>query len=246
MFTLDQVTLWGRSFDEYQRMFALTADDLSLKILGCGDGPASFNAEATRRGAKVISCDPIYRFDLDRLRERITSTRDMILDQTRRNATEFVWSTIRSVEELGQIRMDTMNEFLADYQIGRADGRYVAAELPSLPFSDSAFDLGLCSHFLFLYTTQLGEAFHHAAIREMCRVAIEVRIFPLLALGATRSPLVGPVVEALVADGWGVSIENVPYEFQRGGDEMMRVRRVANLAVDAVSRAPAARGSWRR
>jgi hypothetical protein len=246
MFTLDQVALWGRSFDEYQRMFALTADDFSLKILGCGDGPASFNAEATRRGAKVTSCDPIYRFDHDRLRERITSTRDMVLDQTRRNATEFVWSTFRSVEDLGQIRTGAMSEFLRDYPVGRAEGRYVAAELPSLPFSDLAFDLGLCSHFLFLYTTQLGEAFHHAAIRELCRVAFEVRVFPLLALGATRSPLFGPVVEALVADGWSVSIESVPYEFQRGGDEMMRVRRAANLAVDAVSCAPAARRSRRQ
>jgi hypothetical protein len=40
MFTLDQVVPWGRSFDEYQRMFALTGADLGL-ILGCGDGPAA-------------------------------------------------------------------------------------------------------------------------------------------------------------------------------------------------------------
>ena len=45
MFTLDKVVPWGRSFDEYQRMFALTENDLGLKIVGCGDGPANFNAE---------------------------------------------------------------------------------------------------------------------------------------------------------------------------------------------------------
>jgi hypothetical protein len=28
MFTLDRVVPWGRSFDEYQRMFALTEADL--------------------------------------------------------------------------------------------------------------------------------------------------------------------------------------------------------------------------
>ena len=44
MFALDQVVPWGRSFDEYRRMFALTDADLSRVILGCGDGPASFNA----------------------------------------------------------------------------------------------------------------------------------------------------------------------------------------------------------
>ena len=63
MFTLEEVVPWGRSFDEYHRMFGLSDDDLVRKILGCGDGPASFNAEATRRGAAVISCDPIYRWE---------------------------------------------------------------------------------------------------------------------------------------------------------------------------------------
>src|SRR5256885_987119 len=110
MFTLDQVVPWGRSYDEYQRMFALTADDLGLRIVGCGDGPASFNCEATRRGAKVVSCDPIYRYDVAQLRSRIAATCHEVLEQTRRNADEFVWQSVRSVEELGQVRMAAMTE----------------------------------------------------------------------------------------------------------------------------------------
>jgi hypothetical protein len=224
MFTLDQVVPWGRSFDEYRHMFALTDDDLQMKIVGCGDGPASFNAEATRRGSSVVSCDPIYRYDVEQLRERIASTCEQILEQTRRNSSEFVWSTIRSVDELGAVRMAAMNEFLRDYSRGLAQGRYIDAELPHLPFADAAFDLALCSHLLFLYTTQLGEAFHRSAIWEMCRVAREVRIFPLLALGATPSPLVERMVETFDGQGHDVSIEVVPYEFQRGGNQMMRIR----------------------
>ena len=225
MFTLDHVVPWGRSFDEYRRMFSLTDDDLGLKIVGCGDGPASFNSEATRRGTEVISCDPIYRYDVEQLRDRIASTYDEVMEQTRRNADEFVWNAIRSVEELGDIRMAAMTSFLDDYPVGRAEGRYIDAELPSLPFGDASFDLALCSHFLFLYTAQLGEAFHQAAIREMCRVASEVRLFPLLALGATPSPIVDRVVEGFSGQGFNVSIEDVPYEFQRGGNQMMRIRR---------------------
>src|SRR5688572_16322714 len=112
MFTLAQVVPWGRSFNEYRRMFALSDDALRLRIVGCGDGPASFNAEATRRGAKVVSCDPIYRYDVDQLRDRIDSTYDDVLEQTRRNADEFVWNAIRSVEELGRLRMAAMTDFL--------------------------------------------------------------------------------------------------------------------------------------
>lgn len=225
MFTLEQVVPWGRSFDEYCRMFALSSDDLALRILGCGDGPASFNAHATRRGASVISCDPIYQWDATQIRERIAATYSQVLDQTRHNAHEFVWESIGSVEELGAVRMAAMDDFLDDYSRGKAAGRYVTAELPALPFADASFDLALCSHLLFLYSLHLDEQFHHQSIRELCRVASEVRIFPLLALGGQRSPYVDPVREKAQALGYVVSVERVPYEFQRGGHEMMRIQR---------------------
>ena len=224
MFTLDSVVPWGRSFDEYCRMFALTEDDLQRKMIGCGDGPASFNAEATRRGLRVLSCDPLYRFETQQIRERIARTYEEVLDQTRRNSHDFVWTEITSVEELGHVRMSAMTDFLVDFDRGRAEGRYVDAEVPSLPFGDGAFDLALCSHFLFLYTTHLGEPFHHESIRELCRVATEVRIFPLVELGAGRSPIVDPAVERLQACGFTVSIEQVRYEFRKGANEVLRIR----------------------
>ena len=217
---------WERSFDEYRRMFDLTDDELRLSIIGCGDGPASFNAVATRRGARVISCDPIYRLETTTIRDRIAATYDTILEQTRRNADEFVWDSIHSVEDLGRVRMAAMQDFLDDYGPGKVDGRYVDAELPTLPFGDTVFDLALCSHFIFLYTSQLGEAFHRSAIREMCRVAAEVRIFPLLALGGCQSPYVDTTLDELRESGYDVSIEDVPYEFQRGGNRMMRLRKL--------------------
>jgi hypothetical protein len=225
MFTLDQVVPWGRSFEEYLRMFAMTESDLGLRILGCGDGPAGFNAEATRHGAWVISCDPIYRWTTAEISQRIADTYDAIMEQTQRNADDFVWrGTIRSVEELGRVRMAAMQVFLDDYESGKAAGRYVEAGLPELPFADRVFDLALCSHFLFLYTDQLGAVFHRSALLEMCRIAAEVRIFPLLALGGRPSPYVDSAVSELRELGHAVAIETVPYEFQRGGNQMMRIR----------------------
>ena len=221
MFTLTSVVPWGRSFDEYQCMFSLSENDFGGSILGCADGPASFNAEATRRGVRAVSCDPIYRFTTNEIRDRIDATYDAVLEQTRTNAHEFVWSTIGSVEELGEVRMAAMNAFLADYEAGKRAGRYVDAELPALPFIDDSFDLALCSHFLFLYSTQLGEAFHHSSLLELCRVAREVRVFPLLALGGERSPHLDSSVDALQAAGFRVTVESVAYEFQRGGNQMM-------------------------
>jgi len=226
MFTLDHVVPWGRSFDEYRRMFALSDADLAGRIVGCGDGPASFNAEATRRGARVVSCDPIYRWTGEQIRDRIRDTSRDVLEQTRRNQHEFLWTSIRTVDELGDTRMAAMNLFLEDYGAGQAEGRYVEAELPFLPFADDAFDLALSSHFLFLYTTQLGEQLHRDAVREMCRVAAEVRIFPLLMLGGAQSPYVEQHVRELPALGLEATIEEVDYEFQRGANQMMRIRRL--------------------
>ena len=80
-----------------------------------------------------------------------------------------------------------MRAFLDDYVRGRTQGRYLAASLPDLPFGGGQFDLALCSHFLFLYTDQLSCAFHRQAVRELCRVAREVRIFPLLDLGRNEA-----------------------------------------------------------
>ena len=223
VFTLDRVVPWGRSFDEYRRMFALTDADLNSSILGCADGPASFNAEATARGHSVISCDPIYRFSTGQIRERIRDTTEVILDQARRNRHEFVWTSIQSVEQLRDIRTSSMATFLDDFEVGKRQGRYLVAELPTLPFRGAAFRLAVCSHLLFLYSEQLSEDFHVSAALEMRRVADEVRIFPLVALGAVRSGHVAAVSERLRQAGHEVRIEKVDYEFQRGGNEMMRV-----------------------
>jgi SAM-dependent methyltransferase len=225
MFTLDQVVPWGRSFEEYTSIFSLDGADMAGRILGCGDGPASFNAEATRRGHKVVSCDPIYAFSKADIEARIVTTYEQVIDQTRQNQHEFVWEAITSVEELGQVRMAAMQAFLDDYPAGLAEGRYLKLELPSLPFPDGDFDLALCSHLLFLYSRQLDEAFHHSSLLELCRVAKEVRVFPLLTLGGAISPHLKGSVEMLCAAGHQVSIQRVNYEFQRGACEMLRIQR---------------------
>ena len=224
MFTLDHVVPWGRSFDEYRRMFALATADLHGRILGCGDGPASFNAEATRQGHRVVSCDPLYLFDPRQIETRIAETYDEVIEQTHRNVDGFVWGhDFPDVDALGAHRMAAMRAFLADYDAGRTAGRYLPAALPSLPFQSRTFDLALCSHFLFLYSAQLGEAFHRDAMRELVRVAREVRVFPLVALGGTPSPFVETCAADLTAAGCAVMIERVPYEFQRGANAMLRV-----------------------
>ena len=84
-FTLDKVVPWGRSYDEYLRMFDLTEAELGLRLLGCGDGPAAFNATLTQRGGKIISVDPVYAFDAEQIRGRISETYETVMAQMRQN-----------------------------------------------------------------------------------------------------------------------------------------------------------------
>jgi len=216
---------WGRSFDEYRRMFALSDEDLGLRIIGCADGPASFNCEMFRQGRRVVSCDPLYQLSRNQIQERINDTYENIMRQTYQNRDRFVWATIKTPEDLGKARLAAMDQFLSDYDDGKPDGRYVIGELPTLPFEAETFDLALCSHFLFLYSDNLTLEFHRMAVDEMCRVASEARIFPLLNYNAQQSPYVEPLLKDLVKAGYNFSVEKVPYEFQRGGNQMLRVRK---------------------
>jgi hypothetical protein len=225
-FTLDKVMPWGRSYDEYVSMFNLTEKDLSLRILGCGDGPAAFNTALTKRGGSVVSVDPVYVFDTAQIRGRIAETYETVMAQMHNNQGDYVWEDISSVEQLGKVRMSAMEDFLADFDAGKQQGRYIAGELPSLPFESGKFDIALSSHFLFLYSAHLSAEFHIRALQEMLRVAHEVRIFPLLALDGAVSPYLKAANEYFSAKGFSVDTMRVPYEFQRGGNEMLVVKPV--------------------
>jgi hypothetical protein len=181
---LTNIMPWGRSFEEYRGMFALSDEDLQGRLLGCGDGPASFNAEATLAGARVVSVDPIYAFAASEIEGRVAEIYETVMSQTRAQAHRFVWDYFADVDALGHARLSAMRRFLLDYETGKKAGRYIKASLPALPFTDERFDLALCSHLLFLYSEHLSLDEHIAATSELLRVAHEVRIFPLLSVSA--------------------------------------------------------------
>ena len=222
-FKLDKIILWGRSLNEYIGMFNLTPDEFNLAILDCGGGPASFNAQMTHRGHKVISCDPIYQFSADEINGRIQETYQILIDGLKANLANYVWQNIESPEQLGKIRMQAMNQFLEDFPLGLSQGRYVVDELPNLSFKERQFDLALVSHLLFTYSDHLSLEFHLNSIKELCRVAQEVRIFPLLNISGEQSELLLPVIENLQQSGYKAETQRVNYEFQKGANQLLKV-----------------------
>jgi len=218
---LQNAVPWGRSLEEYKDIFSLSEADLQKRIIGCSDGPASFNCELTKRGGDVTSIDPVYHFTKDEIQSRISEVYDEIIPQMEKNRDAFLWSSIRSVEELGDVRMKAMNDFLEDYESGKESGRYVDGSLPTLPFETNEFDLALCSHFLFLYSEQFTEEFHIDAVKELCRVAKEVRVYPLIDLKNRESEHLGAVIAWAKENGYSVETTEVSYRFQKGAEKML-------------------------
>lgn len=225
VFQLEKVIPWGRNLDEYIRMFNLTASDLQLKILDCASGPASFNVEMTDRGYQVISSDPIYQFTAEEIYQRIQDTYQTVINGVRANCERYIWTNIKSPEALGEIRMAAMEKFIKDFPLGFSQGRYITSKLPYLPFHNSQFYLALCSHFLFAYSDHFSAEFHINALGELCRVAREVRIFPLCTISGELSPFVALAQTKLENEGYLTKIQTVSYEFQKGGNQMLLVKR---------------------
>ena len=214
-FHYKDIVPWGRSFDEYRDMFNLSEKDLARDIVGVGDGPAPFNFRMNQRGTPIISVDPIYQFSKVELRQRIQETYDDVVAQTRQNQDKFVWTKFSSVDELAEVRMQAMEEFCRDFESGKQQGRYINASLPNLPFPDGHFDLVLSAHLLFFYSANRDLAFHLDAVRELLRIGIEVRIFPIVDVNSNPSPFLSPVIDELKKENIACSVTHVPYHFQK-------------------------------
>lgn len=223
-FQLNRVVPWGRTLAEYRQMFLLNDEDMSKKIAGFGDGPASFNCEASQRGYSVTSFDPIYQFTQNEIRDRIEEVKTVVMGQMKENAENYSWKNIRSLAELEHIRMSAMETFLSDYEKGKKEKRYIYHELPNAaPYADNTFDIGLSSHFLLMYTA-LGYDFHVKSITEMLRVCKEVRIFPIVNLDAEKTDLTAAVKEHF-SKRYCVHIQPTEYEFQKGDNQMLIIQK---------------------
>lgn len=221
---LQSIVPWGRSLEEYKAIFSLTEQDLTKRILGCGDGPASFNAELSSQGGNVVSIDPTYCFDANQFKSRIAEVFDEVMPQVHLNKDKYIWESIPSVEALGNIRMSAMETFMADYEKGKIDARYVEASLPNLKFQDKQFELALCSHYLFLYSEHVNLEEHIVSLKELCRVAEEVRVYPLVTLNGEISSHLNGVMSELNSLGYTASLVDVSYQFQKGATQMLVVK----------------------
>ena len=148
------------------------------------------------------------------------------LEQLRSTQEDYRWEFFKSPDEYKEYRVQTFENFLSDYNIGRNQGRYVIGELPKLDFEESLFDLALCSHFLFFYSEQLNYEFHLASVKELLRIAVEVLIFPLLDVKTVkRSVHFDPIIGELANEGFRVEFRKSAYNMQKGENKVLIIQR---------------------
>lgn len=213
--------LSGHDLNDYQHMFDLNDDDLQKKVITCASGFDSFNAEMTHLGHKVVSCARNYDLGKSDMLDLIANNLDRLQKHVSNNLDDFLLADSKDLKEVEQKWTRAATLFLNDYEQGQQQKRYRADVLPSLQFDDYDFDIALCSHFLFSLGT-ISEQAHIDYIKEMARVAKEVRLFPLNDVNGEVSDVLGPVMLALQQDNYFVEVRQVDYEFQRGGNAMLR------------------------
>ncbi|MGH8048928.1 MAG: hypothetical protein ACREKL_16930 [Chthoniobacterales bacterium] len=217
----DHVLFYGREYDEVLSMVALTEVDLAnKKILDCPSGPDAFVADATARGFDVTGCDPVYAQAGEGIVARGRADLDLALAQERKHP-----------EQMGGIDIDAFHarklrafeRFAADFEPGLAEGRYLPASLPALPFEDGAFDLVISANLLFTYSSAatggiaadgtLDLEFHRRSVHELIRVCRgELRLYPVMTHRKSQlHPFVAQIIGQLAADGVAMTFVESTY-----------------------------------
>jgi SAM-dependent methyltransferase len=228
---LPAVSFFGRSLEEYTRFFALDPAALHGRaVLDVAAGPASFTAEASRRGIDAVAVDPCYDRSPGELSARVRQDYERMFLQMRTKPRLFRFKAFSSFEAAETDRRAAAQRFLADYDGNHRHGRYVRGALPLLPFLDGAFDLVLCAHLLFIHAARFDFGWHVEACAELARVSSgEVRIHPVCGAdggqcgGAAGRPYaeLGALRTELAARGIASAVVPVNYEFFAGSHSML-------------------------
>lgn len=214
----------GRSWDEYLKMFKLTGEELRTRsFLDCAAGASSFTANLANRGGRVQAVDLLYDQDPQALKSLCQEHLEALMKSLEPIKEEFEWSYFRDLDHLQEHRRASCQDFYQDYS--QNPDRYQKGDLTQLPFADSEFDMVLSSHLLFIYDHRLDLKFHLRVMEEMFRVVgEEVRIYPLVKHKKRKSEFLKPVWERMsrVAE---LELVKVDYQFRRGGDQMLVIRK---------------------
>ncbi|OGV35600.1 MAG: hypothetical protein A3E88_06545 [Legionellales bacterium RIFCSPHIGHO2_12_FULL_35_11] len=218
-----RLVLWGQQLAEYKDMFGLSEIDLNKRFLEYNCGASSFNSDLHKRSNRCISCDPWYALSKSEIEKKIDETFAKRLSELCQHLDNIDVSRYGSIDKLVAARRNGIDDFLADYELGLQDGRYLAIATQELPFENFEFDFALVANNFFGNSDLHAAEYYLTIIKELARVAKEVRIFPLVDANGNPSSLLGPILLDLNQANFGVEVKDVSYHLQPRGNAMLRV-----------------------
>lgn len=193
------------NFKDYQAIFDLNGLSHERRLLTFPAGLSSVTAEAQQQGYHLLSADPYYDLDQHEMSKRV--------DQVIQALTES-----ESCAELVKQWTENAHIFLSDYNKDKQN-YYRWVELPTFPFKDFEFDLLLSTDFIFHRAIKKPEKI----LMEFCRVASEIRLYPLLNEKDEIPSNLGEVMMLLQKENYGVEVREVPYHGPKKKGAMLRV-----------------------
>jgi len=221
---LDRVVLLGRTFEEYRRYFLLDPVCLAGKrLLDVAGGVSSFCAEGNKLGIKVTAFDPIYALSLEKIRQRCEPDLESVYQSIGRVPT-YRWGFYKNPDYMRALRQRASTMFFTDFQIHPE--RYVAGQLPRLPFARCEFDLTLVSYLLFAYQDRFDYEFHRSSILEIMRVTRgEARIYPTVTFEAQPSEYVAMLRADPMLQQFDFTEIKTDFEFLVNSNSFLKVTR---------------------
>ena len=219
---MDLTPSWVYSMADYCQMFDLSDADFSRNILDYPAGISSFNAEMFAKSFKVHSGDSFYDCSSDEISQYAEQLFEINERHLKKHASILRQNDESTIDGILTDWQKSKALFLQDYEKGKEEERYQFMKLPHLPFGDYHFDMALCSAHLF-HTNAAGNGSREALVEELCRVAKEVRVFPLLDEAGQITDALGHVMLMFQKRNYGIKISEVPYHQMTGANAMLKM-----------------------
>lgn len=217
----NHISIWGRTLEEYQKMFSIDNILQSTKILSIADGPSTFNLQLRNLGIQITSVDPIYDLSADNLKQAFKKSYSFNKQFFLEYPEKFNLNGIEEIEKVLTKRQSTFDTFIQDYEKNKIN--YKFGKLPKLEFASNSFDLCFCSNFLFLFDHLFDLTFHLNSITELLRTSREVRIFPLYNNIGQESKYLNSVTQYLTDNNYSWTIESNDYHIYRDGNKFLKI-----------------------
>lgn len=218
-----KLVLWGQAVNEYREMFDLSEEEMNSSILEFGCGPSAVNFQQSQKKHQFVSCDPLFVLDKDTLVSKTSIIFADMAAKIKSAEQHFDFSRSGGYEKLLAQRQKGMQQFFSDYEQGKAQNRYIGITDYHLPFADFSFKFALSAHYLFADLEDQTTEFHLMVLRELARVAEEVRIFPLIDREGHPSDFLGPVLLGLQQENYGVEVRETNFHLYQSDNAMLRV-----------------------